>query len=217
MPVGTITALRAQDCVPERVNVFIDDEFAIGVSLDTLAREELFVGKAIAANEWARLESAESVHKAVHAALRLINARPRSIAEIRERLRRKDFSAAAIDAAVTRLIDLRLLDDAAFSRFWIENRQNCRPRSVRALRNELRRKGVERETVEATLRDEQLNQSEADRALALARGALRRYADAPDRATFQRRLGGYLQRRGFSFDVIAPILEQLWSEVQPPT
>lgn len=48
----------------------------------------------------------------------------------------------------------------------------------------------------------------------MARAALRRYADSPDRATFQRRLGGLLQRRGFSLDVIRPILAILWSELR---
>ena len=50
--------------------------------------------------------------------------------------------------------------------------------------------------------------------MTLARSALRKYAGAPDYTTFTRRLGGYLQRRGFGFEVIRPITEQLWAELK---
>ena len=93
-------------------------------------------------------------------------------------------------------------------------RQSCRPRGVGALRDELRRKGIDRALVDATLSDEALTGGEDQRALTIARGALRKYASAPDRNTFQRRMGGYLQRRGFGFDTIGPILDTLWTELK---
>jgi regulatory protein len=214
MPAGTITALRVQAKDPQRVNVFVDEVFAIGVSLNTVANEGLYVGKALSDEEYARLEHTESSDKARHAALRLLEARPRSTTEIRQRLRRKDFADEAIEAAITRLNDLGLLDDAAFAHIWVENRQACRPRGVGALRDELRRKGIDRALVEATLSDEVLTGGEDERAMTIARGALRKYAGAPDRSTFQRRMGSYLQRRGFGFDTIGPILDTLWNELK---
>lgn len=214
MPNGTITALRAQAHDSQRVNVFIDGEFALGVSLNTLTREGLYVGKVLDAEAWERLETAESADKALHAALRWLETRPRSAAELRERLQRKGFAANASDAAIARLTDLGLIDDAAFTRFWVENRLAYRPRGVRALRDELRRKGIARDVIEAALSDEEVTSDEPDRALTLARKALRKYSDVADKASFQRRMGGYLQRRGFGFDTIAPILDTLWNELQ---
>ncbi len=214
MPEGTITALRAQERDAQRVNVFIDGTFALGVSLDILAREDLYVGKYLGAEEWARLDTAEQAHRAYQAALRYIQARPRSTQEVQQRLEQRQFAPAAIESALQRLRDLDLLDDAAFARFWVENRNICHPRSQQALRYELYRKGVQRDIVDATLQDTELVGHDHERALILARGRLAQYASAPDRATFQRRLGGYLQRRGFNYDTIRPILDQLWYEVQ---
>jgi regulatory protein len=214
MPAGTITALRAQAKDPQRVNVFVDGEFALGVSLNTISKEGLYVGKALSAEEFARVERAESSDKALHAALRFLEARPRSTFEIRERLRRKEFTDEAIQAAIERLAGLGMIDDAAFARSWVENRQASRPRGVGALRDELRRKGIDRAVTETLLSDETLTGDEEQRAMSVARGALSKYANAPNRAAFQRRLGGYLQRRGFGFDAIGPILETLWSELR---
>jgi regulatory protein len=88
---------------------------------------------------------------------------------------------------------------------------------VGALRDELRRKGIDRALAETVLSDEALTGGEDQRAMSIARGALHKYASAPDRTAFQRRLGGYLQRRGFGFDTIGPILETLWAELHEST
>lgn len=215
MPTGKITAIAAQAHDSQRVNIFVDGTFALGISLATLAREGLFVGQELDEELWARLEAAHQTDKALLAAARLLEARPRSSAEIRQRLRRKEFPPEAIEQAVARLAELGLLDDAAFSRYWVESRQSFRPRGRLALRDELRRKGVDRDTIDEALAEASEGEDpDAERARAeqVARAALRRYADSPDRITFQRRLGGMLQRRGFSLEVIRPILGILWSE-----
>jgi regulatory protein len=211
MPEGTITALHPQEHDQQRVNVYIDDAFALGVSLDTLVREELYVGKQIDVAQWTRLDAAERADKAYRAALRLLQSRPRSTAELRDRLQRKQFAPEVVEQTLERLRRIELLDDSAFARFWIENRNACRPRGKQALRSELYRKGIDRAVIDTALDDADLIGDEQARALTLAQGALSRYASIADYATFQRRLGGYLQRRGFGYDIIKPVLEQLWA------
>jgi regulatory protein len=213
MPAGKITALRAQVKDPQRVNVFVDGEFAIGVSLTTITKVGLHVGKELSAEEFARLEQIESGDKAYLAALRFLEARPRSTTEVRARLGRKDFAPEAIEAAIVRLTELELIDDAAFARYWVENRQANRPRGVGALRSELRRKGIDADVAAEVLSDSSLTGDEAASAWALARGALHKYAGARDHKAFTRRMGSFLQRRGYSFEVIRPIVDQLWAEV----
>src|SRR5262245_57066721 len=212
MPAGRITALRAQVKDAQRVNVFIDGEFALGVSLSTITKAGLYVGRTLNAEEYTRLEQLESADKAFQAALHFLEARPRSVAEVRERLIRKAYAPEAIDTALARLAQLELIDDAAFARFWVENRQTSRPRGISALRDELRRKGIAADVAAHILSDDELTGDEPEHALTLARAALHKYTNTADRPTFLRRMGGYLQRRGFSFEVIRPIVDQLWNE-----
>jgi regulatory protein len=214
MPAGTITALRAQVKDPQRVNVFVNHEFAIGVSLTTITKAGLYVGKSVSAEEYARIEQLENGDKAFQAALRYLEARPRSTAEVRQKLLRKDFAPEAIEAAIERLNELELLDDTAFARFWVENRQASRPRGVSALRDELRRKGIDTDVAATILSDAALIGDEAASAWKQARAALRKYANSRDRKAFTRRMGSYLQRRGFTFDIIRPIVDQLWAELE---
>lgn len=74
MPEGTITALRVQEHDAQRVNMYLDDVFALSVSLATIARERLYVGMHLDAATFARLEAAENVERAVRIALRAIGA-----------------------------------------------------------------------------------------------------------------------------------------------
>ena len=214
MPPGKITALRVQVNNPQRVNLFIDDVFALGVSLNTISKESLFVGMELSAEEFARLEAAEGGEKAFQAALRALEARPRSVSEIRERLRRKEFAPEAIQQTLERLERLGLVDDTSFARRWVENRQLLSPRGKNALRDELRRKGVDRDTATDVLADEDLLGDQGEQAMAVGRTALHKYVNAPDKMTFTRKLGGYLQRRGFGFDVIRPVIDTLWAELR---
>ena len=196
----------------ERVNVFVDGAFAIGIDLATLQREGLFKGKVLSEDDWARLVRAESDNKAWHAALRLLEARPRAEREIRDRLRRKQFEPEQIDATIARLRDLGLLDDAQFARLWVANRAATSPKGAQALRYELMGKGVDRQIAGEIVADALDPATEAEMCEQVARKALPRYASSPDRATFQRKLGGLLQRRGFAWDTVGPVLDRLWQE-----
>ncbi|NJN19429.1 MAG: regulatory protein RecX [Oscillochloris sp.] len=214
MPTGKVTAIRAQQRNSQRVSLFIDGEFALGVSLNTLAHERIAVGSEIDEEAWIRLEQVEQADQALQAAARQLEVRPRSVAELRTFLRRKQHPPEAIEHAVTRLTELGLLNDAAFSQVWIENRRSFRPRGTQALRAELQRKGVQRTVIDAALAaDPSDPEDERRQAEELARSRLDRYRTCADYLTFQRRLGGFLMRRGYSGEIVHPIISQLWAEL----
>jgi regulatory protein len=87
----------------------------------------------------------------LEAAMRFLEARSRSVAEVRRRLSTAGYRAELIDGAITRLGDLGMLDDEAFARAWVESRDRARPRGERALRDELRLKGVDRSLIDVVL------------------------------------------------------------------
>ena len=206
---GRVTALTPQRHDPERLNVFLDGAFAFGLGLDLALREGLAVGDDLDEERVAALVAADEAGKATSAALALLAHRPRAAREVRDRLRQKGYSGGAIDAAVTRLEGWNYLDDAAFARAWVENRAAHKPRGERLLAQELRRKGVAAETVAETIAAAELD--EAGAALELARAKVRAYAGL-EPAVARRRLGAYLGRRGYGYDVVGPVLERVFGE-----
>jgi len=84
-------------------------------------------------------------------AARFLGVRPRSSDEVRRRLRDAGYRAELVEGTLDRLTELGYLDDAAFARAWVESRDRAGPRGARALRDELRRRGVARADAEAAL------------------------------------------------------------------
>jgi regulatory protein len=121
---------------------------------------------------------------------------------------RRGFRKEAVDYAIGRMRDLGYLDDAAFARFWVESRQSSTPRSKRALSFELSQRGVSREQVERVLED----RSDADAAYAAAQRRLRSLHGL-DYVTFERRLGSFLNSRGFAYGVARSTIQRCWAEL----
>jgi len=201
---GKVTALIAQKRNKERVNVYLDGEFAFGlVAIEAI---RLHKGQELGDAEIVRLKALDEVEVAHEAALKFLSYRPRSVAEVRKRLQEK-YSPEAVEAVLGRLIEARLLDDEAFARYWVENREQFEPRSTRALRFELRRKGVPDGDIRASLEEV----DEEDAAFRAARAQARRLNNQ-DVQVFRKRLGDFLLRRGFGYEVIKHVVNRLWEE-----
>ncbi|TME11942.1 MAG: regulatory protein RecX [Chloroflexi bacterium] len=133
------------------------------------------------------------------AALRFLEARPRSAAEVRRRLTGAGYREELVAGAIERLAELGILDDEAFARAWIESRDRARPRGERALRSELFRKGIDRQLADDVLDERATEQPDAD--AAAARRVLERHANALARVADPRarrqRAYALLARSGF--------------------
>ncbi|MCA9919133.1 MAG: RecX family transcriptional regulator [Anaerolineales bacterium] len=202
---GKITALTRQRRNQERINVFIDGTFAFGLAEITAVY--LRVGQELSPADIEKLQGADQVEKAKELAIRYIEYRPRSLAETRQHLQKKEYPEAVVEQVLERLQAVGLLDDAAFARYWVDQRETFKPRSKIALQQELRQKGLER-----TLIDEVT--AELDEFAAAQQAAepkARRWSNLPEQQ-FRQKLGGFLQRRGFGYDVVREVTKALWDE-----
>ena len=126
--------------------------------------------------------------------------RPRSADEVRRYLISKEVGQPVIAQVLERLQERAWLDDVEFARYWIDQRQRHKPMAARALRYQLRQKGV----AEAVI-DEALDRlDETDAAYRAAQSRLSRYRGQTPRA-FRQKLGGALMRRGFDAETIREV------------
>jgi regulatory protein len=127
-------------------------------------------------------------------------------------LKGKAVEPEVIEAVMQRLDRLELINDHDFASFWIENREQFSPRGAQALKNELRMKGVKRDIIDELVSDEQ----DEDLAMQVARKKALSLIQQPgiDYTTFYRRLGSFLQRRGFNYEVTSRTVKTLWQELK---
>jgi regulatory protein len=203
----TITALEIQEHDHERVSVYLDGEFAFGLPLIDAAR--LRKGQVLSDEEITALRQEDDITRTVDQIVRLLARRPYSVFEIRHHLESKRVDLLTIQEVLVRLERLGYVDDHAFARYWIENRERFKPRGPRALRYELRQKGIDESLIE-TVMDELDTRDSAYRA---AQEQVRRLHH-PKKQDFRSKVGTFLVRRGFDYEIVREVIEQLTNELE---
>jgi regulatory protein len=203
-----ITAIEKQRR-HRRANVYLDGRFALSLSLGLLAEAGLHEGDTLSPQQVDSLRQADVRHQAHEAALRLLAYRPRSEAEMRQRLTRRSLPPQVVQETIARLREQGLLSDTAFARFWVDVRDQSSPRGHRLLWQELSAKGIERETARQAI----AAVAEEDAALRAAQKKAR-HLQGQDYPAFRRRLGDFLLRRGFPYSIVCTTVEKLWREGQ---
>ena len=191
----------------QRVKVFLDDKFAFSLEAEVAVKEGLQVGQELSSSQIEALVRSDYFHRCLNAAVHYLSYRPRSESEIRERLQRRGFDGDSIEAVVAKLKEQGMANDMAFAQFWKDNRESFSPRSQWLTKLELRRKGVATDIIDQVV-DEV---GDADNAYRAALGKARGLP-LSDYQGFRRRLGDYLKRRGFGYEVINHTVERIWQE-----
>lgn len=202
---GKVTALKVQKHHPNRVNVYLDNEYSFGLSRITAAW--LQVGQELSPTKIAKLKAEDEREVAYIQALRYLDYRPRSRAEVRKKLEKHDIPPDVINDVFKRLERSGLVNDERFAQDWVQNRSDFRPRSRRALAYELRQRGLTDSAIERALEglDEQVLAYQA----AVKQS---RHYDGLEMRDFRNKLGSYLARRGFSYEVIKDVVARVWDE-----
>jgi regulatory protein len=143
--------------------------------------------------------------------MHLLAYRARATGELRTRLRQKGFSQPAIDAAIEKLQGWKYLDDEDFAKTWVEQQSTHRPRSRRVMAQDLRSKGIDKETIEETLASVEIDELQD-----AIRASSRRWESwqslPPD--VRHRRLSGFLARRGYGYDIVRQVIAHFESDLE---
>lgn len=202
-----ITALEQQKRNKERVSVFLDGEFAFGLNYEVAAG--LRVGQELSDDAIAQLQDQETMSQARQSAFHYLSYRPRSVAEVRRNLLRKEYDEIVVETIINDLIERDYLDDEEFAAYWVEQRESFKPRSRLALRQELYEKGVARAIISRAVQD--VDEGEAARRAAERRAS--RWSDL-SADEFHEKMIPYLQRRGFNYRIARTTTETVWRDLQ---
>lgn len=200
-----ITAINVQKRNPQRVNIYLDGEFAFGLS--RIVAAWLSVGQELDEEKIASLQLEDAQEVAYQMALNLLSYRSRTEAEVRTHLVKKGIDEGIIQSVLERLRRSGLLNDQRFAQDWVENRSEYRPRGRRALVYELRQKGVSDEAIQAAV--EELDEEKLAYQAAQKKA---RQLKPMDWQEFKQKMYAFLSRRGFSYEISAPVVFRIWKE-----
>ncbi len=145
----------------------------------------------------------DEFEKGKQIAYRFLSYRPRSKKEVEKKLKEKKISEENISNIICLLERNNYLNDREFTLNWVKYRMENRPLGRRSLEYELREKGVDSEIIKDSL--DEVYSGEFDEYDVAVRLAEKKMASSKDK----RKVFGFLQRKGFSYDLIEKVLSTL--------
>jgi regulatory protein len=213
MPV--ITKILEQKKRPNRRNIYLDGAFAFGLNDNVVARFKLREGLTLTEDEVKQIAQGEVRQECLDYALKYLGMRLHSRAELRRKLVRREYGDQVIDAVLDDLARMGYLDDARFAKTKALSAAEHKHHGRRRAYVELIKAGVKKDVADAALDDvyETSDSTAAARHLAEKKAPSLRKLDP---MTARRRLAGMLQRRGFDYETIKPVIDQVLGDTDRP-
>jgi regulatory protein len=206
-----ITDVQAQRKRETRRSIFINGEFAFGISEEMYVKYALYKGRELTEEFIAEVLAEEETYQAKGTAMRMLNRRLRSEQEIRRKLVEKKYSPEAIEATIRFLAEYHMLDDQNFARSYINDQLLKRPMGRRRLGMALREKGVDKEMIQNVVSNAVDDEEELRNAMTAAeKKAPSIRHDDPKK--WERSMANFLATRGFGWDVVGKVLERFRKE-----
>ena len=202
MKITKITSQQNKD----RVNIYIDNEFAFGLDLEIAYKYNLKKGMEIDETYINDVLKSEEQNNANNYALKFLSSRWRTEKEIEDRMTKKGFDKEIIDETLNYLKKYELINDRRFAETYAEEKIRLKKLGTYRIKYELCNKGVDEEIASEVVK--KYSDDEFERAMELASKKIKSYKK-DDKNAIYRKLGGYLQRRGFSYDCVSKVLREL--------
>ncbi len=199
---GKITKIKQQKKKKNRVNIYIDGEFSLGLYIDTVVKYNLYENKEITPSELSSIKNFEEITDAKERARNYISYRERSRKETKEHLLNKGIREEVAKKVLDDLGEANLIDDHRFANSWIKDRNKNNPKGNFALKMELMDKGIEESEIESLLQ----SVDEKENALKVFEKAIKKYGRNKNS---KKKIFQYLKRRGFETQTVLETLNEL--------
>ena len=210
----SITKLKIQKN-KKRVNLFFDNQFAFGLSLNQVVKNGLAVGQKLTNKQTEKLFFSSQLEKLYNKVLNYLSYRPRSKKEIRDYISKNCLKTPAIASDLRQKIQAKvfkklekqkLIDDEKFALWWLEQRLTYRPKGKRLLKAELYNKGVDKEIIDS-LTALITPSKEKKAAQQIINKKLKLYKNLA-KLKLKQKLFSHLARRGFDFQIAQNAIDE---------
>ena len=201
-----ITSIKPQKRKQDRVNIYIDDKFSFGLSQDIIYKFGLYVDMEISDEFINEILLKEEERKVLDSALNFLSYRARSEKEVYTRLTQKEYPHNFILSAIAYCKEHGYINDKEFALSFIRDKTNINKYGPKKLKYELYKKGVSQSIIDEVLISDK--DTEYEMALELGLKRLDRYKNDSKDAIY-RKLGGFLQRKGYSYDIVYKVLREI--------
>jgi regulatory protein len=204
----TVTRISEQRRRQNRQNVYLDGAFAFGCNINVVAKFRLREGMSLSADQVRQIELGDVRQECFDRAMVALGSRLHSRAELHRKLMRREYGETVVNAVLEDLARLGYVDDERFARTKALSAAQHKHHGRRRALVELRKSGVGATVAERVLEDVYSTHDST----AVARRLAEKQAPRLKRlepVVARRRLVGMLQRRGFDYESIKPVVDEV--------
>jgi len=204
-----ITKIEQQKKNIRRYSIYIDEEYSFGIHEDILVKFRLAKGIELDKDFIDEILKEEEQNKANNYAMRLLSRKMRSEKEIIEKMRAKEYEIEIINRTLDYLKQYGYINDREYAIAYIRDSMNIKKHGHHRIKSGLFQKGIQKEIIEDALNTLKDNENEFERAIQLAEKKLKGSYKNDDYNAQYRKLGAYLQRKGYSFEIVGKVLNRV--------
>lgn len=203
-----VTEIREQRKTEGKFNVFIDGEYAFALFPTDLAYFKIKENCEISEKTFNYIQETIIYIKAQDTALYYIGYKMRTEKEVRKKLEEKEFSETVTDKVIEFLKKYNYLNDEEYAKKYVKYREKSSPRSIFALKYELKQRGIS---------DKILDNSNMDDVVEETDGAYfwlmkKTKGNLPTEFKEKNKVIQFLQRKGYRYNVINEAFERVKME-----
>lgn len=202
-----ITNIEIQKRNKNRVNIYIDEEFACSCSTEIVYRQKLQCGVQVDEEYFKSIVDEDNFIKSKNDALRIIEKNYKSEKELRDKLLAKGYDIPVINRVIIFLKEYNFVDDSKFAELYIKER--IEREGLGKIKFSLIRKGIAEEIIKNKIQD--INRdSIIDTALSIGRKKYEMLVKKEeDKRKVSKKLGEYLVRRGYSWEEVKSVINKI--------
>ncbi len=203
-----ITQITEQKRRANRRSVYLDGKFAFGCNINVIARFMLREGQELSTDQVEQIKNGEVKQECFDRTIKFLERRLHSRSELKQKLGKNDYPPEMIEQVLDRLEEMGYVNDKKFAETRAELSAKYKHHGPNRARIELAKKGVKGEVARQAV--EHVYESNDNSAIArdLAQRKVKSLSKLEPHVA-KRRLYGMLLRRGFDFDTIKPVVEEV--------
>jgi regulatory protein len=210
-----VTRISEQKRRANRRNVYLDGSFAFGCNLNVVAKFRLREGMNLSEEQVRLIQHGEVKQECFDKAMEALQSRLHSRSELRSKLMRREYGEEVVNAVLDDLSRMGYVDDERFAKTKALSAAQHKQHGRRRAFMELRKAGVSGAVADKALTDVYSEHDSTAVARRLAEKQAPRLRKLEPVAA-RRRLVGMLQRRGFDYDAIKPVVDDVLGREQDP-
>jgi regulatory protein len=202
-----ISKISRQKNNDQRYNIYLNEQYAFAVDESTLIKFGLTKGKILEQFDIDEITYEDEIAKAFNRGLNFLSYQMRSEFEVKKKLLDAGFGEAVVLEAIRKLEKLDFLNDETYSKALLETKKKTAKKGPKAIKQDLIKKGIDKE-----MQEKVLNSYTYEEQLKLALSLAEKTVKANAKKTpiqVKQKIQEFLTRKGYSFDIINEILDQI--------